>query len=53
LATEKSLAEQKQKRAKVLTTMPFSASNVIACDVQVEALEDGLKRLNKLKELLF
>lgn len=53
LATEKSLAEEKQKRNQTIVNMPFNAERVIACDIKIEALEDGLKRLNALKVELF
>ncbi len=53
LATKQSLAEAKGELTEAEAASPFNASVVIEHQVTVEALEDGLKRLEALKEKLF
>jgi len=53
LATKQSLAEAKGNLDTAKCACPFDATEVINYQVEVEALEDGLKRLTTLKEELF
>jgi hypothetical protein len=53
LATEKSLAEAMMKKTSAILSKPFDSQAIINLDIQIESLEDGLKRLNTLKEDLF
>lgn len=53
LATERSLAAKKHELSTALGAFPFNSTNIINLQVEVEGLEDGLKRLNALKTQLF
>ena len=52
LATEQSLVSAKNKLTDVMCTVPFSPINVVNAQIEVESLEDGLKRLKNLKKEL-
>ena len=54
LATEKSLATKKAELEVAKTTSPLNMSNIINLQIEVESLEDGLKRMDALaKEFKF
>lgn len=53
LATEQSLAAKKHELETAKGGFPFDSTKIINLQVEVEGLEDGLKRLNKLKADLF
>jgi uncharacterized Zn finger protein (UPF0148 family) len=53
LATKQSLDESKKERAELVLAEPLDADSIIQKDIEIESLEDGLKRLNLLKEELF
>jgi hypothetical protein len=53
LATKKSLGTSKKRLADEKGAYPFNASKVIELQLEVEGLEDGLKRLEKLEKELF
>ena len=48
LATEKSLASKKSELADAKCTTPLNATNIVNLQIEVEGLEDGLKRLHNL-----
>lgn len=50
LATEKSLASKKAELDDAKCTVPLNSINIINLQIEVESLEDGLKRLNALKK---
>lgn len=50
LATQKSLAAKKNELEVAKTSYPFSNKDIINLEIEVESLEDGLKRLKKLGE---
>jgi len=52
LATEKSIMEKKKMRNNILRG-EFDSQKIIECDIEIEAYQDGLKRLNQLKTELF
>lgn len=54
LTTKKSLVEAKAELADLKTAYPLNVKTIVAAQLEVEALEDGLKRMEKLqKELGF
>lgn len=53
LATNKSLATNKRKLLQQMSSIPLDSQSIINIQVEIEGLEDGLKRLNSLKEVLF
>ena len=53
LATKQSLAEAKGNLEVSKASSPFQAARVVDFQIAVEALEDGLKRLEALKVELF
>lgn len=50
LATEKSLASKKAELDDAKCSVPLNSSNIVNLQIEVESLEDGLKRLNALKK---
>jgi hypothetical protein len=50
LATEKSLASKRAELDDAKCTVPLNSINIINLQIEVESLEDGLKRLNALKK---
>ena len=50
LATEKSLAFKKAELEDAKCTVPLNSINIVNLQIEVESLEDGLKRLNALKK---
>jgi hypothetical protein len=53
LATKRSLASSKQSLLAAKSARPFNSQDVINAQLQIEGLEDGLKRLNGLLAELF
>jgi hypothetical protein len=53
LATKKSLASRGRDLLMAKRRRPFDSQSVIDVQVSIEQLEDGLSRLEKLKEELF
>ena len=53
LATKRSLASSKQVLLAAKSARPFDSQAVINAQLQIEGLEDGLRRLNGLLEELF
>jgi hypothetical protein len=47
------LAEAEATKVKTIIYAPFSSQKIIDCDITIESLKDGLKRLNALKTQLF
>ena len=50
LATKKSLAEKKEEIEVVKTTYPFDTARYINLSVEIEGLEDGLKRIETIQK---
>ena len=50
LATEKSLAAKKAEYEDAKQTVPLDSTKIVNLQIEVESLEDGLKRLNNLKK---
>ena len=50
LATEQSLAAKKRDLSEAMCEVPLNTCNIVSLQIEVEALEDGIKRLNKLKK---
>ena len=50
LATEKSLASKRAELQDAKTSVPLNATNIVNLQIEVEGLEDGLKRLKNLQE---
>ena len=50
LATEKSLAVKKAEYEDAKQTVPLDSTKIVNLQIEVESLEDGLKRLNNLKK---
>jgi septation ring formation regulator EzrA len=50
LATKKSLAEKKEELKVVKTTYPFDTMKYIQLSVEVEGLEEGLKRIEDIQK---
>lgn len=53
LATQKSLVSKKKSLQDEKANYPFKAQKVIDLQIEVEGLEDGLKRLQLLEKELF
>ena len=54
LETRKALEESKAELADLKTEYPLDVTKIIKCQVEIEALEDGINRMNALgKELGF
>jgi hypothetical protein len=53
LATERSLAEARLARKEIILATTFNAEAIIEASINIEQLEDGLKRLYALKTELF
>jgi hypothetical protein len=54
LETRKALEENKAELADLKTEYPLDVAKIIECQVDIEALEDGINRMNTLgKELGF
>jgi hypothetical protein len=53
LATRRELAKAKKDKNALLGAYPLNPQAVIDKDIHIESLEDGIKRLNELKNLLF
>ena len=53
LATEKSLANAKRERLDLLVRPEFDSATIIRKDVEIESLQDGIKRLKALQTDLF
>lgn len=49
-ATKYALADKKDELEVAMTTSPLNTKTIIDLQVEVENLEDGLKRLEKLQE---
>lgn len=49
-ATRYALADKREALEVAMTTSPFDSKKIIDLQVEVENLEDGLKRLEKLQE---
>lgn len=52
LATEESLETKKENLNVVKTTYPLDIQAIIDLQIEIESLEDGIKRMNILKEEL-
>lgn len=52
LATQSALEDKKQELEDVKSEYPLRAINIINLEVEVESLEDGLRRLKGLKDEL-
>ena len=53
LATKRSLAGERATLVRYKSQFPLMAQHVIDSQIRIESLEDGLSRLNALKEELF
>ena len=53
LATKKSAASKAKELNRLKDTFPLDSDAIIAAQVELEGLKDGLKRLEALKEELF
>jgi hypothetical protein len=54
LETRKALEESKAELADLKTEYPLDVTKIIKCQVEIEAYEDGIKRMQALgKELGF
>ena len=53
LSTKQSLVAKQKEVAVVRGTFPFSTQRVINLQIEVESLEDGVKRIEKLQSELF
>lgn len=53
LATKRSLASEKANLVRHKSSFPLDAQSVVNSQIKIEGLEDGLKRLNELREELF
>lgn len=53
LATKRSISEAQSRALAAKRETPFSSTRIITAQLAVEALEDGLKRLEELKTELF
>lgn len=49
LTTESSLADKKAELEEAKTTYPLNSLNIVNLEIDVENLEDGLRRLKNLK----
>lgn len=53
LATKRALAARKSDLARAKSSYPLNANKIIEFQIDIEGMEDGLKRLNALREELF
>ena len=53
LATKRALAARKSDLARAKSSYPLNADKIIEFQIDIEGMEDGLKRLNALREELF
>lgn len=53
LATKKSLSSKRRELTNAKKAFPFNSNLVIQLQVEVEGLEDGMKRLEELQKELF
>ena len=53
LATKRSLAGERATLVRYKSKFPLNAQHVIDTQIRIESLEDGLARLNALKQELF
>jgi hypothetical protein len=54
LETRKALEESKAELADLKTEYPLDVAKIIECQINIEAYEDGINRMNALgKELVF
>ena len=53
LATKKSLASKESLLSSLKGKFPLDANSIVKAQVEVEGLEDGLKRLEALQKELF
>ena len=53
LATKRAMAARRSDLSRAKATYPLDAHRVLEFQVDIESMEDGLKRLNALKEELF
>lgn len=53
LATKRSLASERATLVRYKSNFPLNAQYVIDSQIRIESLEDGLARLNALKQELF
>ena len=52
LSTEEALEDNKSKLEELETTYPLNTKAIIDTQIDIESLQEGIKRLNTLKEKL-
>ena len=52
LSTEEALEDKKSKLEELETTYPLNTKAIIDTQIDIESLQEGIKRLNALKEKL-
>lgn len=53
LATKRSLASEKAALIRFKSQFPLNTETIVNTQIRIESLEDGLSRLNQLREELF
>jgi hypothetical protein len=53
LSTKRNIASAKKNLLRVKSTYPLNSQNIVNAQIAVEEAEEGLKRLEALREELF